>query len=677
MNNSIDIILIPPITNPVFSEDYDGFMPLGLLALSASLVKSGHTCKIFQPEGMLFSEDAYNTIRDKIISYNPSVVGFSTWCHSYPSSIIISKKIKEIIPDIVILFGGPQASLLSKETLMIFNHVDFILSGESDINIVSFLDELKKNKFDRNTTYITPSLSYKNVFKEVISNKCHSPIQNLDSLPIPHYELLDINSTSVSLDVGRGCPFRCTFCTTNNFFSKSYRVKSVNRIIKEMDFLWSSKKVNSFDFTHDMFTLNKDFITQLCLQLIKHENSFKRGYKWTCSARIDCVSDELLQLMKDSGCNGIFFGIETASKKMQKIIKKNICIDNVYTVITKCKQIGLSCSTSFIAGFPDETRDDLEKTLATILKIAFIGAKVQVSLLSLLPQTPLYEKHKDELILDNYNSDFSGGILGHLEKELIKEYPELFSSFYYLPIRSVSRETLIKINIIVNNIHKLNASLKILWPVIQRYLECDHISILAIIENKIDENEPLISLISILSSFINHHKNSLPDIISDIFTAEAAGIFVCKRYLTSQLIERKNNKETDINKIIEKNIIPTPHWTIIKTNYIVSDMVDGVRNNKFNKLKKKEAYTLVVPLNEREASYYNVKGWQLQILRNFTDIININILLNKCVKKDKTKDLLNFLIRLEKLDVIRITDEKKPQPIATSPFIYIEKRLFK
>lgn len=672
------IVLIPSVTNPVISEEYENFMPLGLLSIAASLIQNNYDCLIYQPNIPLFDEKGYNDIAMEILRYKRKVVGFSTWCNSFPSSLIIAKKIKSLSPNTIVLFGGPQASILAKEILSNFSFVDFVLTGEADATIVQFVKEIY-NHGDKNILYRTRGLVYRDYSGKVIQNDKSDIIEDLDSLPIPQYKLIDTKESSVSLDVGRGCPFKCTFCTTSDFFSKSYRVKTVNRIIEEMDYLWSARAVSGFSFTHDMFTLNKKFIKNLCNRLIKHEKNYKRNYTWTCSARIDCVDKELLEIMHKAGCRGIFFGIETGSLRMQKIIKKNLKIDKSYEVISQCVQIGLSCSAAFIAGFPDETRADLEETLQAILKIFALGGKPQISLLSLLPQTPLYEKYKKHLLLDNYATDFTGGFNSHIERELIDNYPDLFSSFYYLPVESASRETMIKINTLVNNISKYFGTFKIINEKIQRVINegRSEAPLLSFIENNIDQNDPIESLVHLLADFICKYKKELPEITSDVFIAETGGMFVCQRLLVSQLLNRRKFTWGDALYNDEKWLVPTPHWTVIRTDYPVSELSGFVKDDCRGTIDQKVSYTLVVPKDEKEAIYYNIKRWQLDALKELKEKIRVDAFLCKLKEYDNKKDYEKFLSRIAKLDIIRFSNSDDIEQIADSPAVALEKNLYK
>ena len=141
-----DILLIPPISNPLFTDDYEQFMPLGLLSLSSSIRKNNFSSIIFQPRRRVFKKEEFTALAKEILQFSPRIIGFSTWCSTFPTTLRIARTLKSLDPDILIIFGGPQASLLHRETLGKFPIVDFILRGEADRSMILFLETYLNGK---------------------------------------------------------------------------------------------------------------------------------------------------------------------------------------------------------------------------------------------------------------------------------------------------------------------------------------------------------------------------------------------------------------------------------------------------------------------------------------------------------------------------------------------------
>jgi radical SAM superfamily enzyme YgiQ (UPF0313 family) len=544
-NGPREIAFVPPITNPVFTEDFDDFMPLGLLALAASLRANGFDAALFRPAFSLLNQQSYDRAASEILQMKCQVVGFSTWCHSYASSLLLAKAIKDQSPQTIVLFGGPQATILDEETLKQFRYVDYVLRGEADKTVVQFMNALRKSD---NSFSTVPGLTFRDS-ENIITNPAPSFLSELDELPIPAYDLVSPNQEYVSLDVGRGCPFKCTFCTTNDFFSKSYRVKSADRIIQEMDHIFANYGITKFDFTHDMFTLNRKFLIPFFQKLRQHYASTGVSYTWTCSARLDCVTPDLIQDMAASGCKGIFFGVESGSQRMQKLIKKNVRVDRGYTVIDSCSEYGIRSTSAFIAGFPEEERSDIDSTIKAIFEMTVRGAKPQMSLLSLLPQTPLYEAHRNSLVFDGHLSDFSGAALSTEELEIIKLWPHLFSSFYYLPISAANRDTLVSLSAFVNHLQDFRRTVRVIWRMLESDLQAG--SFLDFFERKRLKlrryiNMEVVGIIRTLDLYIKRKMSPTAFArVRTIFLTEAALATVKRKYVTWQIIHPEHRRPSN------------------------------------------------------------------------------------------------------------------------------------
>src|SRR5437667_9243985 len=99
-----------------------------------------------------------------------------------------------------------------------------------------------------------------------------------------------------------------------------------------------------------MYTIDRKKVISFCQALIEHGKEFT----WGCSARTDCVDDELIALMAEAGCRGIFFGIETGSNRMQSVINKKLDLAEAWARIQCADQHGIDMAVALIIGFPEE-----------------------------------------------------------------------------------------------------------------------------------------------------------------------------------------------------------------------------------------------------------------------------------------------------------------------------------
>jgi radical SAM superfamily enzyme YgiQ (UPF0313 family) len=370
-----------------------------------------------------------------IVASGADIYGFSSICSSYPLQIRIAEFVKRERPDCTIVFGGPQASVVDLSTLSAFPFIDFILRGESERSLPLFLEEWSgKRQFAA-----VPGLTYHTPFGPA-RNPDAPIIQDLDSLPLPAYHLTDeLNGAPfASLEIGRGCPFSCTFCSTNDFFRRKFRMKSPRHMLHEMRVISRDYGIDVFELTHDMFTVDRKRVVAFCRQLLESGERFL----WTCSARTDCVDEELLELMAAAGCKSLFFGVETGSRRMQRIIDKDLDPDRAKAVVEIAERVGIETTVSLITGFPEENPDDLRETVGMYMhSLRHAASSPQVNLLAPLASTPIFTKYKDQMVLEEFGSEMShqGRMHNGEDRQLIRKFPEIFPNFYLLPTPDLDR----------------------------------------------------------------------------------------------------------------------------------------------------------------------------------------------------------------------------------------------
>lgn len=424
---------------------------LGILSLAAVTEALGHVVTIYDPNRAFFRfADAEGEARilefaesaaRQIGAIDADVYGFGSICSAYPLTLRIARRVKEIQRDSTILIGGPQASAVAEATLKAFPFVDFILRGETEQSLPIFLEELShQRRFER-----VPGLVYRSIWG--VQRNADAPIiADLDALPLPAYHLTGElrGAKTAALELGRGCPFACTFCSTNDFFRRRFRLRSPQRMIRDMSVIDSEYGISDFNLFHDMFTVDAKRVRAFCHHMIDSG----KGYTWACSARTDSVDQELIELMAAAGCRDIFFGIETGSRRMQKIIDKHLDPKRAHEIIDIVERAGIRSTISLITGFPEEQWDDLNETVQFFLHSARTPkSKPQLNLLAPLANTPVHLKYKGEMTLEPLCSDVSHqGRYHHPEDiELIKRFPDIFSNFYLLPTPELDRNLLLEL----------------------------------------------------------------------------------------------------------------------------------------------------------------------------------------------------------------------------------------
>src|SRR5262249_27510085 len=147
--------------------------------------------------------------------------------------------------------------------------------------------------------------------------------------------------------------------STNDFFRRNFRLKSTEKMIEDMRYLKKTYGINNFSLVHDMYTVNRKKVVEFCEALLDIDEDFL----WSCSARTDGVDSELLALMAEAGCRGIFFGVETGSRRLQRVINKKLDLDKAWERIADADRHQMNTAVALITAFPDEKREDLRDTI--------------------------------------------------------------------------------------------------------------------------------------------------------------------------------------------------------------------------------------------------------------------------------------------------------------------------
>lgn len=436
-----------------FFEEYP--LPLGLLTVAGVLEKSGHEVRIVDlnllDAGLNNSEmtlkERYQALAADIASVTVSWIGFTTMCDSFHHTLSIAGEVRSRTSTPIVL-GGPHATAVDMQTLTAFECIDFVCRGEAEAIMAPLCAAFEgKIGFER-----VPGLTRRDDSGLILRNARAPLIEAFDDLPMPafhHYEFLKGKIKYIPIEAGRGCPFKCNFCSTSLFFNRTYRLKSGERLLAEMghsENVFGSPRM--FRMIHDMLTVDRRLVTKMCESL----RTVRSGVKWSCSARIDCVRPPLLEVMANAGCAEIYFGIESGSSDMQQKMKKKLRVADVLPRVQEAVQLGMTITCSFIAGFLDETREDLESTLAAILDLLLKhGSAISVQLHLLAPYvgTELYDQYCERLQYDDYLSDQAGQALPSESKRMIKSNPALFSNFYWAPLHHYPRELLFGIDTFV------------------------------------------------------------------------------------------------------------------------------------------------------------------------------------------------------------------------------------
>ena len=423
--------LISPLTtglSPQEARDSEyGDAPLGVLTLASVARAHRHDVRVFDLDHLsrvLGVKSFLSDSADLICDTDSEVYGLGTICSSYPLALRLAREIHRRKPSSRIVLGGPQASVTDVDVVKAVREIDYVVRGEAENIFPALLSAIQSGSVPTGV----PGITYRNGDR-IYRTPDAQVILDLDVIPDPAWDLdvLFLQRPEPSVEMGRGCPFACEFCSTNDFFRRKFRMKSPGRVLAQMIEMERQFGARQFALVHDMFTVDRRRVVAFCEEM---ENS-GRNYRWSCSARTDCVDRELLEKMHQAGCTKVFFGVESGSQRLQKSMQKHLDVAEARSVVDYVETIEMRSTVSLIIGFPDETAEDLRDTADMFLFAARLPrAEKHIQLLGALARTPITIRHRDALTLDLTQDCWSGDLE---DLEWIRRYPDLFINFYSLP----------------------------------------------------------------------------------------------------------------------------------------------------------------------------------------------------------------------------------------------------
>ncbi|MBS3159322.1 B12-binding domain-containing radical SAM protein [Candidatus Woesearchaeota archaeon] len=368
--------------------------PLGIASIVAY-------CKRYiQVEFRLFDANFHNVL-EETTRFNPEIIGITSMTNDYKKVIDFAKEIKLSLNARIIL-GGVHISTLPESFQDCF---DIAVIGEGE---ETFL-EILQNKPLKDIKGI---LYWEN---GKIKKTEQRPLLNINSLPIPDRSIfhknyfkprplptnkLGIRGTIIS---SRGCPFKCSFCSTSNFWKKP-RYSSPERTVMEIEDLIKNYNVEYIYIWDDLFTLNKEKLKET-INLIK-----KKGLKFQAQVqlRADSIDEELLELLKELNVVEVSFGLESGSQKILNHLKSNTTtVEQNKNAILLCKKHGFKTSAAIIFGSPYEKIEDLKETIKLIEFLYKNGVHdISPFVLTPFPGTKMWELAKErKKVSNNLNWD--------------------------------------------------------------------------------------------------------------------------------------------------------------------------------------------------------------------------------------------------------------------------------
>lgn len=342
----MNIVLINPPQLNSLDDRLDP--PLGLLYIAAVLRKKQVPVKIVD---LPFVERKDWPKHIGVADF----YGITTYSSSLHLAREIARIAKENNPNSKVVVGGPHPTALPQETLKPEKNFDIVVEREGELTFLELAAGYPLEKI--------PGITYKDKNGEIRRNVSRPLMPDLDSLPFPQRDLLDMHAytrkvygqKATSLITSRGCPYNCSFCCKDTFGSL-VRYRSVDSVLSEVKSNIDTYGINHFLFYDDTFTLKRKRLRLLCEEFKKLNIIFRCNG----NARYNTYDD--YQALYDGGCREIAFGIETGSQKILNLINKGTTIKQNKDAIKNAQKAKLIVKAYLMIGNPGESRETVEET---------------------------------------------------------------------------------------------------------------------------------------------------------------------------------------------------------------------------------------------------------------------------------------------------------------------------
>ena len=295
-------------------------------------------------------------ILGEVEEYNPDFLVADLSFQKFRVELVTLENIKKSLPSLKIIVTGEPFLTYNRNVTYENPYIDYVITGEAEYTLRDILDGVPDNEI--------LGILYTDDSMQSIKNEPRAYIENLDELPLPARHLIDDNS-SVNIELSRGCPCYCSFCLKTPIEGKLIRCRTVNSIINEIKDCVKKYNTKQVYFKSCFINYSKNFLKELCNAII--ENGLK--IKWSCDIFPNDIDEELVKIMKKSGCTLCKIGVETGSKEILTKLGRNITKESIKNTVELFKKYKIKLCTYFIIGFPDDSGFFLLKlSLMTHLK---------------------------------------------------------------------------------------------------------------------------------------------------------------------------------------------------------------------------------------------------------------------------------------------------------------------
>jgi radical SAM superfamily enzyme YgiQ (UPF0313 family) len=373
--------------------------------------------------------------------------------------------VRKVLPQTQIIIGGPHVTVYPEEALKRLS-IDYVVRGEGEIRMTQLMIALSCG--------MVPSIEGvhgKNDLNKSITDKKISFITDLDSLPLPAYDLVNLQSyfdlskkgfspryrewgdRALTLITSRGCPHNCCFCSIHSTMGYQYRYHSPEYVENHLNHLVKEYGVDFIHFEDDNFIHLPERFDAI-IRILRSKKHIK-GWDTPNGIRGDAWTFKRVCEAKESGCQFLSVAVESAVPRvLNEIVHKKLDLKDIENLIRYCNKVKLRLHAVYIIGFPGETMDEIKATIRYALTVYLKwGVTPFLQPLIPIPNTPIYNKIiTDESVKATMDIKYNQISTAHFSSEEIRR---LYKTYKWKRIVIFAMRTFLNRNDFVYNVKLL------------------------------------------------------------------------------------------------------------------------------------------------------------------------------------------------------------------------------
>lgn len=348
-------------------------IPIGLAYIAPIAEKRGHHVQILD---LALESNPDEVLRAKVQERKWDLAGISSMTAEWEGAENTARLLKSLDPSITTVFGG-QHPTISTDQVLSNEFADLVCIGEGEATFGEILDALSSE----GDLSGVRGLAFRKPDGSVSRTAPRPPINDVDSIPLPAYHLLDLDRYAVAesarhtpkykraiqIFTSRGCPWRCTYC--HDLFGKKFHPRSPENVLREIEFLYYEYEIREFMIEDDIFNFDMDRAKKICDLII--ESEMEIALQFGNGVRLERLDEELIRKLAEAGTHHMCIAIESASPRIQKLMRKNLKLNQVNDVVRWSRAYGIETLGFFMIGFPTETIEEIKMTMRFAARTEF------------------------------------------------------------------------------------------------------------------------------------------------------------------------------------------------------------------------------------------------------------------------------------------------------------------